>query len=456
MRHDAYLRLVLAALLSSLVPAGVAQEKSSHKSQEKLKLPRPQRLDRGLEFHRDSATGELRVIRSRNEGAKILVQGGKAQAGASASLKGTPAAPAGPPANIRARVSLVEVSCRALSADGTPLRGLGREDFRVFEDGIEQPIAHFDASSDPASVALVLDASPSVFRELAGMKAAARTLAKYLSPRDEIAVVAFAAQAQLVLPFTRDRALLESAMTSPALAQVADSTQSNIYQAVYLTARELFQDRAGRKAIVLLTDGQDSGLGLSWDPASATLPPAGVRQNSSAKADRLTFEDLARELAAAGVEVYAISTQPRPRAMTQAWLATHRDEMLVTPAARELGIPHYTLYLAELVRRAGGQIFFFREIGTLGDIYRQITETLIAQYTLGYYPAAGLAKPGWRSLRVELRGDYSAPYAASAVTGRDEPGATRDAVGAPRGQSEGGVASVRVIHRIAYYVPAAP
>jgi len=129
---------------------------------------------------------------------------------------------------------------------------------------------------------------------------------------------------------------------------------------------------------------------------------------------------------------------------------------LVTPAARELGIPHYTLYLAELVRRAGGQVFFFREIGTLRDIYRQITETLIAQYTLGYYPAAALAKPGWRSLRVELRGDYSAPYAASSVTGRDEPGATRDAVGAPLWQSEGGVANIRIIHRIAYYVPAAP
>src|SRR5437016_13905421 len=96
MRHDAYLRLVLAALLSSLVPAGVAQEKSSHKSQEKLKRPRPQRLDPGLDFHRDSATGELRVIRSRKEGAKILTQGGKAQAGAAASWKGTLAALLGP------------------------------------------------------------------------------------------------------------------------------------------------------------------------------------------------------------------------------------------------------------------------------------------------------------------------------------------------------------------------
>ena len=439
--------LVLAALLSSLVPVGVAQEKSSHKSQEKLKLSRPQRLDGGVEFRRDPATGELHVIRSRTEGAKTLARGGEAQDDASPSLEGTAAA-------IHARVSLVEVSCRVLSTGGTPLHGLGRKDFRVFEDGIEQTIAHFDASSDPASVALVLDASPSVFRELADMKAAARTLAKYLSSRDEIAVVAFAAQAQLGLPFTRDRALLERAMASPALAQVADSTQSNIYQAVYLTARELFRDRAGRKAIVLLTDGQDSGLGLGWDPASAMPPPAGVLQ--SAKSDRLTFEDLARELAAAGVEVYAISTQPRPRAMTQAWLATHRDEMLVTPAARELGIPHYTLYLAELVRRAGGQILFFREIGTLGDIYRQIAETLMAQYTLGYYTAAGLAKPGWRSLRVELRDDYSAPHARSSVTGRDEPGPKREAAGAPPGQSEGGVANIRIIHRMAYYVPATP
>ncbi len=448
--------LVLAALLPSLVLVGVAQERPPHKPQQKLKLPRPQRLDRGVEFRRDPATGELRVIRSVTERAKTSARAAETQLGASPSLEGTAAAPAGAPATIHARVSLVEVSCRVLSADGTPLRGLSREDFRIFEDGIEQTIAHFDASSDPASVALVLDASPSVFRELAEMKAAARRLAKYLSPRDEIAVVAFAAQAQLVLPFTRDRALLERAMASPVLAQVADSTQSNIYRAVYLTTRELFRDRAGRKAIVLLTDGQDSGLGLGWDPASAMPSPAGGPQNSGVKADRLTFEDVARELAAAGVEVYAISTQPRPRPMTEVWLAAHRDAMLLTPAARELGIPHYTLYLAELVRRAGGQIFFLREIGTLGDVYRQIAENLAAQYMLGYYSAAGWAKPGWRSLRVELRGDPSAPHAASSLTSRDEPVAKRDAAGAPSSRTGGGAGNIRIIHRVAYYVPATP
>jgi hypothetical protein len=69
---------------------------------------------------------------------------------------------------------------------------------------------------------------------------------------------------------------------------------------------------------------------------------------------------------------------------------------------------HYTLYLAELVRRVGGEIYFLRELGTLGDVYRRIAETLRAQYTLGYYSSAGLSRPGWRALRVELRGHAGA------------------------------------------------
>lgn len=332
-------------------------------------------------------------------------------AGGPATVSGAARAPEA----IRARVSLVEVACNVFASDGTPLRGLGRGDFRLFEDGVPQAIAHFDASSEPASIALVLDASPSVFRELTEMKAAARTLAKEISLQDEVAVVAFAGETQLLLPFSRDRILLERAIASPALAQVADSRESNIYQAVYFAARELFRGRTGRKAIVLLTDGQDSGLGLGWNPTSA-LPQPGQRAN------RLAFEDVARELAADGVEVYAISTQPRPRAMTDTWLAARRSEMLVTPAARDLGMPHYTLYLAELVRRAGGQLYFLREIGTLSEVYRRIAANLTSQYTLGYYPSAGLTRSGWRALRVELA-------------------APRDA---------------RLTHRVAYFVPAGP
>jgi len=76
--------------------------------------------------------------------------------------------------------------------------------------------------------------------------------------------------------------------------------------------------------------------------------------------------------------------------------------MLVSAAARRQSMPNYTLYLAELARRAGGQLYFLRETGNLSEIYRRIALAISAQYTLGFYPSAGTAHPGWRALRVDL------------------------------------------------------
>ena len=310
---------------------------------------------------------------------------------------------------IRSRVALVEVQCTVTALDGTRVRGLTRDDFRVWEDGAEQRVASFDAATTPASIALVIDASPSIYRELGAMRGVAQSLAESLESEDQVAVVAFAGETHLLLPFSRDRNLLQAALTSPELAQVANSSQSFIYQAVYLSAVRLFSGRAGRKAMVLLTDGQDSELGLTWNPASM-LPSAGA--NSP-----LAFQDVARAIAANGIELYVISTEPRPRTMTDAWLSGQREQPLVTAAARSSGVPLYTLYLAELIRQASGELYFLREVGSLADIYHTIALKLEAEYTLGYYPAAGVAKPGWRKLKVELRQDARAP-ANSQITYR--------------------------------------
>jgi hypothetical protein len=198
---------------------------------------------------------------------------------------------------------------------------------------------------------------------------------------------------------------------------LGDTGGSNIYEAVYLAAKELFPGRTGREAILLLTDGQDSGLGLTYDPASAAPEPG-------RPADRLTFDDVARTLAAQDIQVFAVSTETRPKVMTAEWIEDHRVATILSPNARTLDIPPYTLYLAELVRRAGGQLYFLRESATMADTFRKIAERIRAEYTLGFYPAqssggAG-ASPGWHSLRVEMV---------------DQPGA-------------------RVANRAAYYVPA--
>ena len=361
---------------------------------QKEKLPRPQQLDHPLHLERDPATGELV---------------------AGASTAQAPGAHA-----IHVSVDLVPVTCAVLAPDGTTIRGLNRGDFRLFDDGAEQKIAYFDSSSLPARLALLIDASPSVLPDSSEMLSAAEALVQNLSPDDEVALVDFSEHAYILAPFSKDRALLERAIAHvdvPSLFKDAGGT--NIYRTVYFAAHDLFAHHTGRKAIVLLTDGQDSGMGLTLDPSSASPRRGGA-------AGRLTFDDVAEELAAHDIQVFAISTQHRPKTMTAAWLADHAGETLLLPQDRRWGIPAYTLYLAEIVRRSGGALYFLHESGSLDDAYRRVAANIGAEYTLGFYPASD-SKAGRHLLRVEVAGRHAqVVHRESYEASRPQPSPTRE------------------------------
>ena len=115
---------------------------------------------------------------------------------------------------------------------------------------------------------------------------------------------------------------------------------------------------------------------------------------------------MAQILAREDIQVFAVSTENRPKVMTPEWLANHQNETLASRAVSDLGVPTYTLYLAELVRRAGGQVYFLREMPTMADTFRRIAAKIRAEYTLGFYPsaeAAGAGGPADRTGRHELR-----------------------------------------------------
>jgi VWFA-related protein len=376
------LALNLALVASPIVLPGICLQ-----AQQKTKLPRPRRLDEDVTWKRDPATGELKAVRA---GGATNGVGAKDSAGA-----GTPADSHA----IAVVTQIVPVTCSVIGADGVAVRGLQIADFRVFDDGVPQPLTYFDASTESASVAIVIDASPSVLRESDEMRNAARALVDALSPSDRTAIVDFSAHTYLQLPFSGDWGLIRKAVARvDARSLLEDTGGSNIYQAVFLTARELFAAHAGRKAIVLLTDGQDSGLSLTLDPKTAGPRPGWP-------ADQLTFDDVTRALAAEDIEVFAVSTESRPKIMTPAWVQLHASQTLLTYAAQESGIPAYTLYLAELARRSGGQLCFLREAETLADTFRQIALKIRAEYTLGFAPANNASSPphpGWHQLRVEV------------------------------------------------------
>ena len=378
--------LITAATLVSPLPAISAQQVPRQKSgEQKKKLPKPRQLDVGVTWQRDPATGELY------------------SSAAKPSDDNSPATRSPAPA-IRVTSQIVPVTCSVFNPDGTAITGLQRSDFRIYEDGVAQQIAYFATGTEPASVALVIDASPSVLRDSDEMKRAALALVDGLAPADQVAVVDFSAHTYLQADFSSDRELIRRGIDRGDVHQLlGDVGGSNIYQAVYLTAAKVFLGgREGRKAIVLLTDGQDSGLGLTLDPATAA-PRPGQPNN------RLTFEDLARTLAAADIQIFAVSTENRPKIMTPEWLASHQDSTLLVSNVPKSGVPAYTLYLAELGRRSGGQLYFLRDSTTLADIFRRIAQRIGAEYTLGYYPDASPSNhAGWHRLRVEMIGHPSA------------------------------------------------
>src|SRR5580698_743844 len=317
---------IVAACAVIVVPALLAQ------NPQKAKLPKPKQLDADIAWRRDLNTGEI-------------------EAGAEASAAAEPAL-AGSPHAISVSTEIVPVTCSVTDAMGAAVRGLTREDFQIYDRGVAQTITYFDASAEPASVALVMDASPSVLRDVDEMRMAARALVDSLSGSDQIAVVDFSAHTYLQLPFSGDWGLIRAAVSRvDARKLLGDTGGSSIYESLFLVQRELFQGRKGRKAIVLLTDGQDTSLGLTLDPATAG-PRRGWPSN------RLTFEDVARSLAGADIQLFAVSTESRPKVMTAAWVAEHASKTLVTQQARREEIPAYTLYLAEMARRTGGQLYF--------------------------------------------------------------------------------------------------
>jgi hypothetical protein len=118
--------------------------------------------------------------------------------------------------------------------------------------------------------------------------------------------------------------------------------------------------------------------------------------------NRLTFEDVVRELATAGIEIYIASTENRPKSLTREWFAAHARTTLISEETKTIGIPPYTAFLAELVRRVGGMLYFLSENGTLSDVYRVIAATLSTEYVLGFYPTPGQDTHGWHTAKVDF------------------------------------------------------
>jgi len=176
----------------------------------------------------------------------------------------TPSAPPEPTSLdvIRVDSNLVSVPVIVSDREGRYIPNLTLEKFKLFDNDSEQKISYFDAAAEPLNVALLLDTSRSTEGVLDEIKKGAKSFIKELRPQDRAMIVTFDYEIHRLSGLTDDRKVLEKAIKEAKVGQYVGTTLNDCVSQV---ANEDFKSVTGRKAIILLSDGDDHGSVLSQD-----------------------------------------------------------------------------------------------------------------------------------------------------------------------------------------------
>ena len=180
-----------------------------------------------------------------------------------------------PTETLKVSVNVVGLFFNVKDKHGTLMPNLTKDDFTVFEDGKQQTIKYFAAESNlPLTLGILIDSSGSQRNVLDMEKEVGGAfLRQILTDKDEAYVIDFNVDASLVQDYTRDIRRLQAAMNKVKIntgvsgmggGPVPTSHQAGtvLYDAVYLSAHDMLAKEVGRKAMILLTDGEDEGSQL--------------------------------------------------------------------------------------------------------------------------------------------------------------------------------------------------
>jgi len=154
---------------------------------------------------------------------------------------------------VRIETTLVSIPVSVMDRDGKYIPDLRKEDFRVWEDGVEQRVAYFASTEKPFTVALMIDTSASTRYKLEEIQDAAIAFVDQLRADDRVMVVSFDDRIRVLEQPTSNRSLLRN-----AILQTRIGSGTRLYDAVDEVISRYLNRVEGRKAIVLFTDGVDT------------------------------------------------------------------------------------------------------------------------------------------------------------------------------------------------------
>jgi VWFA-related protein len=278
-----------------------------------------------------------------------------------------------PVATFQVRVNLVNLFFLAHAAHNKLVPNLTEANCSVYEDNVKQTLKGFTAQSDlPLTLGILLDTSLSQQRVLpTEQQAGAAFLLRVLRPSDEAFLISFDVDATMLADFTSSPGKLKQAMDSAQInsssANYATGTVPSIgklkgtvlYDAVYLAANDKLRQESGRKALILLTDGEDEGSEESLNSAI----------EAAQKANAIVYVLLIRDSGINGMS----------------------DDYGLSP-------------MRKLAQATGGQVF---QIGGNGRkmqaAFEEIESELRTQYQVSYTPTNHATDGAYRRIRVDCQ-----------------------------------------------------
>jgi Ca-activated chloride channel family protein len=297
----------------------------------------------------------------------------------------------------RSTTELINVTATVTDASGRFASGLRREDFVVREDGVRQQITHFSSERVPVSLGIVLDVSGSMSGEKyrAAERALNRFLYDLLAPEDEVFIISFSDQADLVSDWTTDRRQLAG-----ALARIRPRGGTALYDAVVEAVPMAQTGRHKKKAVVVISDGNDTD--------SRTDPSA--LQSLIRETEVLVYAigiDGAGESSGGGV---TWPSQPRiqlpfpfPGSRGGTWGRPQPRYPTGGTSRGAAGDRVNADVLRTITDDSGGRTEVVRDASDLDPATASIADELSRQYSIGYVPPR--AKDGrWHAIEVGVAG----------------------------------------------------
>ena len=261
-----------------------------------------------------------------------------------------------------ARVNLVTLDVTVTDKRDKYISGLDEDDFRVYEDGALQAVSHFTREERPLVIGLLLDSSGSMEGlKIVRAKEGAKKFIRTLKDDEEAFFIDFDSEVKVLQDFTSDKGKLLTAIDS-AYAEGATAMNLALWEGI-----KKLEDKTGRKAIILLSDGYDT-------------------------VQEMTEDQVLEAAKRAEVKIYSIG-------IIEKWLTLPAPFRRQTPF-EEKGLGE--IVLKSLSDWTGGEAFFPQSIGRLDEIYLQIARELRSQYALGYASSNKEEDGSWRTIKVEL------------------------------------------------------